>query len=190
MRAFLAILPTKRALASLENIRTQAYPYRNYLRFVRSKETHLTLRYLGNNIGKPSIDLVIERLASKIATMSKFNLRIENAHFGFPDENWPRILYVSVARAEALDKLSKFIGDIVSDLDDVEQYIYDSGPVYHITLARAKRKLTRQIIADIKKRIKYAELLEGFLVERITLLNSTLNPVGPRYSTLAEFVLR
>jgi 2'-5' RNA ligase len=180
MRLFLAIFPPKEIAESFAKILENLRSYNKYLRFVKHEHMHISLRFLGSDVSEESLKKIQKVLKS--IKFSSFNLKIKEVRFGFPGQRWPRILYVSVARNEALDKLASKLNADIDALDREDIYLRDfRQPIYHFTLSRVKKKLNKKVVFDIRRKIESVELWEGFRVGEICLVKSELKREGPKY---------
>jgi 2'-5' RNA ligase len=192
MRLFLGISPPKEIINSFKNIQLSLNQFKKYLRFVKSDHIHVTLRYLGNEISKETYELISSRLEKIAKSHRGFNIQIKEVNYGFPGRYWPRILYVGCKQSEGLLRLYNSIHSSLNSLQ-CDEIFYDQrkdNPSFHITLARTKSKLTKDVVRNIRNSIKKSELYEGFQVKSFSLIESTLQTDGPVYKVLDKFILQ
>jgi 2'-5' RNA ligase len=188
MRLFLAIFPPKEITDSLVEVQTKLHTFDKYLRFVRKDQIHISLRFLGSNVSEKSFEKLLA--AFNELKFESFNVRIKEARFGFPGKRWPRILYVSLMKNEALDKfMRKFNEKIeVLELSDIQEE-RSGSPIYHFTVARVKTRLTENIVFDIRRKLEDVKLWEGFRVDKVVLVKSELFKEGPEYELVGRINL-
>lgn len=191
MRLFLGIFPTKEIIESFTNIQKQLEQYSKFLRFVDPDLIHLSLRFLGNDVSKETLEELSPLLKSETSLLSQFNVRIKEARFGFPGRRWPRILYASVVDNENLLKLSQTINSTIEKLNpqDIFEDKHSQNPIFHFTIARTKARLNNEVVRSIRNTLKKAELWEGFGVNSVKLMSSVLRTEGPEYEVVEEMKL-
>ncbi|MBU0976634.1 MAG: RNA 2',3'-cyclic phosphodiesterase [Patescibacteria group bacterium] len=189
MRAFLAIYPSTNVLNSLIELQSSVKRFKKYLRFTRSENIHLTIRFLGDIVNEGSIGLIGKGLKEIISQTPSFDLRIKESKFGFPGQRWPSILYTRVAKSEGLDRLNQVFGKVQGNLGDVEQVLHESDPIYHFTIARVNSRLNNQVVTDIRNKIAGIELWREFHVNKIFLLESIFRESGPEYRIVSSLHL-
>ena len=192
MRLFLAIFPPREIGNSFKKIQERLMAFEKNLKFVDPAIIHMTVRFLGAHISDQSFKKIFPVIRSVIVQQDQFNVRIKEARFGFPGRRWPRILYVSIARSESLNKLLSCL-NLETDslnLSDIYEYKHQGNPIHHFTLARSRKNLTRVVVANIRSVLAKCELWEGLRVKEISLVKSKLTREGPEYQTVEEFKLR
>lgn len=191
MRLFLSIDPSEEISHDLLKVREHLEDYTSYMRFVCTENVHLTIRFLGSEVSKDSLKKIKKVLDLEIKNFSKFNIRFNCVQFGMPGRKWPRILFVSVAKNEVLDQILSNLNHRIEsyNLDDIELFRFSSNPVYHITLARVKRRLNKEVVEGIRKRIRRFEMLDGFRVTGVRLYESKLTNKGPEYTEIKSYNL-
>ncbi len=143
-------------------------------KFTKPENLHLTLKFLGE-IDNETIDEVRKRLRD-----IKFNeFEAEVGEVGVFSENFIRILWIKL---NYCDELQKEIDKKLKGLFEPEYRFMG-----HITIARVKKVFNKKAflkyIKDMEvKRIK-------FRVKKFFLKKSILNPEGPVYEDLEEYIL-
>ncbi|MBN2016177.1 RNA 2',3'-cyclic phosphodiesterase [Candidatus Dojkabacteria bacterium] len=191
MRLFLAIFPPEEVLEFLKGIQRDLNQFNKFLKFTEPELIHITLKFLGSDVSRDCLEEFLPLLKQKVSCFEQFNVRIHEARFGFPDQRWPRILYVSVKNNERIDKLSSTINAAIEGLDlpDILSEKWLDKPTFHFTIARTKSRITESVIFDIRRKLKQIELWEGFLVKKIKLVESSLYKEGPKYEVIEELEL-
>lgn len=165
--------------------------YDKYLKFTEPELIHITVRFIGGSVSRKSYGKLSSIIEGEILKHEAFNIRIKEARFGFPNQRWPRILYVSVMKNENLDKIVSCVNNAISSLNlpDIEEYKYRDN-MFHFTLARTKSRLNIEVIANIRKALKKMNLWEGFRINSIKLIESELKKECPVYKVLNEIKLK
>lgn len=191
MRLFYAIFPPDEISKSFRDIQLRLEKFDKYLKFVESSQIHMTIRYLGGFVSEDSFRKLQPVLREEISKFEAFNIRIKEARYGFPKRRWPRILYVSTAKSESLNKLISRTNFILEKLglEDIQQVRHRGGS-YHFTLARTKSRLTKQVISKIRAELARLDLWEGFRVDTISLIESELRKEGPKYKVVDKIKLK
>jgi len=181
MRIFIALEIPEKIKKEIEKIQNQLKNTGIKVRWVKPEIIHLTLVFLGeiapNKIGN------IERILSGVSTqISPVNLWLEKVD-AFPSPTKAKIIYLSL-KGE-LGKLNALALKIRKLLKK-QKINFDQKPfVPHLTLGRLKKP---QDVSGLLSKIKI--LRQEFFVHHLKLIQSTLNPQGPVYKTLASFELK
>ncbi len=191
MRLFLGYFPKSKYQQEFSRVSELIYPYATHFGFVKTSLIHMTLRFLGNDVSRYSYNKVIENLSTITDNNKAFNIRIEGVKFGFSGQRNPRILHIYVPRCEGLNKLVSDINEVIDSQnpDDVESYKYRHDPSFHFTLARTKKRLSRDIIKKVRKKIEKIEVVEAMRVVKFSLVKSVLGSEGPEYELLESYKL-
>lgn len=148
-------------------------------RWVKPEICHLTLAFLGS-ITPDKIELVKE-IINESATTGSFNLAFSKIGF-FPNFQKARIIFLELSKD--LDKIDTLTTSICQKLKK-EKIFFDEKPFSsHITLGRFKK---RQNLTFFKQKPEL--LAKGFMVNKITLVKSTLTNSGPIYQELHSLTL-
>jgi 2'-5' RNA ligase len=192
VRLFIAIFPPKEIINLFNDIQDKLKGFGKFLRFTKAEDIHITLRFLGNNVSNKSKDKILHIWDNLFIDTKKFNIRLQSINYGFENERWPRILYISAFRNEYLDKMIKKLNEEFCKLglDDIMVEKNYLSFTYHFTIARSRKNLTKQIVYDIKKEIKRYNLWEGFHVDNVFLVKSILTKEGPKFSILRKSELK
>lgn len=187
---FLAIFPPKEILESFKQVQKDLKKSDKYLRLTKLTQIHITLRFLGNDVGKENLEKLLPYIKKHISDLRPFNVRIKEIRFGFPGRRIPRILYVSVAKNENLDRFISNINSVIEKLMFNDIVIDKRPPHYHFTIARSRGNLTKEASGRIRRSLEKVKLWEGFRVKEIALIESTLSKKGPVYEEVEKFELK
>jgi 2'-5' RNA ligase len=191
MRTFIAIFPPDELLKEFEKIQsTIKSKYSSYLRFVKPVHFHISMRFLGELHEKEGM-LLADELAKNLSTVKSFNVQLHEVAFGFRAEGYPRILFVSVRKATGLSTVSRAIDASIKDtlVHKPFEDLKSRETIYHITLARKKRRIPKRVIKNIKHYLTKISLWEGFRVDTVYLMKSELSTEGSKYTSIARFSL-
>ena len=168
----------------LQNIlQSTINPKRGRIKWVRSDQLHLTLKFLGHT-PESSIDNVIDHLDKITPNMKPFDLRIEKTGC-FPVPTRPRTLWLGVTGT--LEPLFTMVESIETILESLGFPRTDRDFSPHITLARIKypQKHTPNVDPFLKSSYDPIDLP----VDRVQFFSSELLPTGAVYTILKTFPL-
>lgn len=188
IRAFVAIPlpePVTRELARAQTELREALP-RGAVRWTRSGQFHLTLRFLGD-VQSNQIDALKGSLRETCARFAALSLRAERIGF-FPDQRHPRVIWASVNdRTEQLPRLQDAIEAAVGSFTNEQAEKKFTG---HVTLGRCPG--IKRPEAETLARLAHGmtdRLFGEWTAREVELVRSELSPVGARYTTLASIPL-
>ncbi|MEM7007547.1 MAG: RNA 2',3'-cyclic phosphodiesterase [Thermodesulfobacteriota bacterium] len=176
MRIFIAaLLP--------ESIRDQITSHINSIKadikgvkWEKPEKLHLTLNFLGK-IQEGKLEQITTMLDNLIDDHDPFQLHLTN--FGaFPNLRNPRVLYIGLSENK---HLSIFHSKLTKELSELGFEIEERKFTPHITIGRVKNKIRIDSCKDI--------IQTHFELNRITAIESELNPKGSIYTPLKTFNL-
>ncbi|MEA3428688.1 MAG: RNA 2',3'-cyclic phosphodiesterase [Thermodesulfobacteriota bacterium] len=153
-------------------------------RWVKPKNIHLTLKFLGN-INKDNAQKVGVAILKSAADYAPISLTAKGIG-AFPGINRPRVLWIGIrGQIDVLVQLQKSLDDKLEGIGFPKENRPFKG---HLTLARVKRQINQaKLINAIKK---YGELdQESFIADNIILFKSDLKPTGAVYTKLSSVLL-
>ena len=183
IRAFIAIRIPQKTLPVIESLIRKLQPMLSAARFVRTDNIHLTLHFFGS-ISVDRIEAVKQALREVAIGQAPVSMKIGGLGF-FPDKHRPRVLWVGVT--EGSDAIIQLAGNVENAIN---RYGFAKGKrpfIPHITLARIK-KPKQPRINDVL-RIGQSFNTDPFIIDELTLIQSTLHPDGPGYTVLETFQL-
>lgn len=184
MRIFLAVFPPPEAQGEAALVIERLRRTGDGVSWVRRENLHYTLRFMGE-VGESGLKRVVEAACEGATGHRRFEAALGGAG-AFPDAARARVLWLGMsAGSEALVALAK----------SVEQALRRRGferadhPfTAHLTLGRVRTRdedwgprLAAESLA--------ADPLARFVVDRVTVVESTLSPKGSRYEARAEAAL-
>lgn len=183
MRLFIAIWLPPKIAEKLQEIVAQIK--KNFpvpaARFTSPAQWHLTLVFLGR---QPVENLVLIKNALKSLPFEKFNVEFEKISYG-PVNRPPRMIWLSVtaATSKKLNDLKNLIGEKLSA--EKVNWPREKRPFYgHLTLARFS-PLNKNSLTPLT--LPFSEV---FTVDKVSLVQSQLQPKGAIYIELGIFEFR
>lgn len=188
LRAFIAVeIPAEIQLnvyKETSNFRKEIDPL---VRWVPSKNMHLTLKFLGD-VSPKNVEFLIQMLRSEAGNVQSFDLHV--AGLGcFPNMRRPRVLYVGIQAPAALDSLQRGIESASHRLG----YELEGRPFSaHLTLGRVKQNITAVEQQKVRRTLEgtQVDLLGTARVDSVHLYKSELNPGGSVYTRLYSAPLK
>jgi 2'-5' RNA ligase len=188
MRLFVALDIDQAIQQRLDDYVRTLQPRLSGVRFVRSSNYHVTLKFLGE---LPTSDAVRERLREVRAT--GFEINVHGVGF-FPNVRAPRVFWAGIDGA-ALGALAHDVDQALASLGFPRESEFHP----HLTLARngsgrprpLREKRSPEVFAQLSTIVASAPVPEfGTMTARqFFLYESKLSPTGPSYSKLEAFEL-
>ena len=185
IRTFIAIELPPSVISLLEKIQEDLKLKGFRAKWVRPKNTHLTLKFIGN-INPDVIDDIYRAMVDAVESSTSINLVARGVGV-FPSIKRPRVIWVGLGgQIELLRALQRALEDSLETLGFETEKRPFKG---HLTLGRIRQAGDPGLIHQIIQ--KYATLSsEEFTVRRIILFKSDLKPTGAVYSQLQQAVLK
>ena len=181
IRTFIAFELPEKIRSFISNIQEDLKSKRLDVRWVRPKNIHLTLKFLGN-INKDDAQKVGAAIFKSAADYAPIFLAAKGIG-AFPGINRPRVLWIGISgQIDVLIQLQKSLDDKLGKIGFSKENRPFKG---HLTLARVKGQINQaKLINAIKK---YGELeSEPFIADNIILFKSDLKSTGAVYTKLME----
>jgi RNA 2',3'-cyclic 3'-phosphodiesterase len=156
------------------------------VRWARSEQFHLTLRFLGD-VEAARVDALGEAIRAACAEFGVLHLRAER--FGcFPERGYPRVVWVGVRdEAERLPRLQQLVESATESFTSEAKEKRFTG---HLTLARIKSIKRPEAEALGEAAAGMAGRLFGhWTAHQIELMRSELLPQGAQHTSLASIAL-
>jgi len=151
--------------------------------WVRNETQHLTFAFLGEQ-DETLIDRLAPLLDDKLHPIAKFEGRLAGCGF-FPNARHARVGWVGVEPVEKFEAIANVVRDAVTavgvTLDRAE-----FRP--HLTLMRIRDRWPPLSIETFSKALRDFKS-STFIVDRVTLYSSKLNPHGAEHTPMREFTL-
>jgi 2'-5' RNA ligase len=132
----------------------------------------MTLKFLGE-VQEEQIDKIKGIIMAIAGNFSRLELSVGNFGF-FPNENSPRVFFISTDKEEILKEMSLQLEDKLEALGFPKEGRFKP----HLTIARIRSKKN---IDCLKNEIKDAATKAKFAVNEIILFKSLLTSAGPIY---------
>ncbi len=183
IRLFIALPLPDEVERQLGRIISQLEQKGGRIKWVDSKNIHLTVRFLGDTEEALVQDLssLIEAVAGKYQPVPAVIDRLG----GFPSLHRPRVVWAGIRdNIEVLQKLAREVELAVRELRFPKE---KKGFKPHLTLGRVKDPSTVANLAAYMDDYELAEI--PVLFDRLVLFKSTLTPQGPIYDRLRAALL-
>ena len=183
IRAFIAIdLPLSIQRGLDQVIHQLKGPRTKAVRWVLSKDIHLTLKFLGN-VQPGKLKALKDVLIAEANSFYEFEFQV--GEFGvFPNLRKPRVIWVGIQSPQNLHDLQKAIDLSTQPLG----YPGEDRPFSpHLTLGRVSQNASFQEIRDVSETLFSFQLgtLGVVKADAITLFRSELFPIGAVYTRLS-----
>jgi 2'-5' RNA ligase len=193
MRLFLAIYPPKTYLDYFRDVIRKFDKEKRNLKPINLEQMHLTVRFIGANVGITSKNRITQALRELEGNFPKPNIHIDNLSFGFKYQYDPRVLIANIEPNDDLDDLVNMIHRTIREQKRRDTIIWKQPQdhKYHISLARLKPAATRSTGRDIKEILKTINLETppDFVPEEMHLVESVITKTGPIYKKLESIKL-
>ena len=152
------------------------------LRRVDPAILHITLVFLGQ-VPEARLGEVRTTAETAVAGQGPFAVAVQSVG-RFPAHGPPRIVWAAAPGATAT--LARIGAGIRSELER-RSLPFDAKPLQpHITLARVRDEASRGEVEAVAAAIGAARVHASFVAESLHVMESTISPRGPRYSSRAE----
>lgn len=183
LRAFIAVNISEDQRDEVGRVLANLMSYDVRVRWVKIKNVHVTLKFLGDTSEKVLPGLY-KAIGESIADQEPFELSL--AKLGcFPNTRYPRIIWVGIKDGyDELKELSKRIETAVQTFGFEREKRKFSA---HLTIGRVKE--SRNIDSLIEDISKWDFSSSVASVSKVVFYQSTLRQQGPLYTPLQEFEL-
>jgi 2'-5' RNA ligase len=183
LRSFISIELPDKIKSCLEEIQGELKKCRADIRWVKTGNIHLTLKFLGD-VNEADVDKILSVISAACSKCEAFDLEVAGVGV-FPHVRSPRVLWVGISDSEILSRLQGEIDRGLASLG-FEREKRKFSP--HLTLGRFKSSRGREPL------LKNIPSLRGgaigtISVKSVKLMRSELHPDGARYSTISEVAL-
>ncbi len=184
-RAFIALEPGEGNLPGIRStiLNLKSGPQGDAVRWVRTENLHVTLRFLGN-INQDQIHRLQPAVKGRIARLLPFDLSVGPAGL-FPRGRRPRVVAAALEPEQPLLQLATAVNEAVQAAGLPGE---DRTFRAHLTLGRIKRNAPRSL-QGLTERIDQINLerespAPSHRITRLVLFRSDLKPDGPVYTEL------
>jgi RNA 2',3'-cyclic 3'-phosphodiesterase len=179
IRIFIAV-PIPDALEKfLGQVQAQLQSLERNIRWVATKNIHLTLKFLGE-VDPARIPAIASQMDSIAGPAPPFAIRAAGVGV-FPNVRHARVVWVGLAGD--IDRLKAVQAGLESGLEAVgfNREARDLHP--HLTIGRTLRRIDSTTVKAALEPLRDT-ISESFRVDRLTLYKSKLNPAGAEYTPL------
>ena len=179
LRTFIAIELPERIQSSIRQLQNDLKKYRLNVRWVRTENIHLTLKFLGN-IQTLDVQRIAGAIADTAETQDAFELKAAGIGV-FPNIRNPRVLWTGLSgNVPALLSLHQSLENYLGKQRVKKDKRRFKG---HLTLGRAKGKIDARQMMDTIVACGGFES-DVFSVRSITFFQSDLQKAGPVYTPI------
>lgn len=165
------------AIPLSNSLKVTLYEYQKSLsldaKFVERENLHITVSFLGSQ-EESGLQTIIDALTNGTMSVAPFTIQFGSIKT-IPPQN-PRLIAAWYKDHPAYQTLVAIVTQFAEKTHSREQ-------LPHITLARIRKSTQRSAI------VMPDQTFPDIVVSEIHLVSSTLSPQGPRYNTLARFLL-
>lgn len=180
MRLFIATPLTAEVERYLGKVINDLRPHGPGVKWVESKNIHVTLRFLGET--DEALVPKLKALVSEVAAAHVPAVTELDRLGGFPNLNRPRVLWVGLAGG--IEELSKMARQLELAARQLRFEPESKGFKAHLTLGRVR---SDDKLGGLRPHIEGYPLEKmSMTLNRIVLFKSTLTPRGPIYDRLHE----
>jgi len=153
------------------------------VRWVASRNIHLTVRFLGD-----TDERLVSDISQKIDTIAGQFPVVEttiNQIGAFPNLRRPRVIWAGIK--SGIDTLSQVAAATELAVQDLGFAVESKGFKAHLTLGRVRDRANPSLLVDLLSEYQLTPIPVQF--DRVVLFKSTLTPRGPIYERLHEALL-
>ncbi len=186
LRAFIAVEIPPEIRDAIGDIRRKLKKTGADARWVKPENMHLTLRFLGNDVPRETVEAIGAMLPRHLSTIEQFTIAV-NGLGGFPNVTRPRIVWLGIQPPD---------GPLLALREAVENAVEEAGwPrderrfAAHLTLGRVR---SQSGIGNLRRVLESGgnDPVGSTIVDSVALIRSNLTPKGPVYETLTTVPLR
>lgn len=186
MRAFIAVEIPIEIRDGLTEICRQLKKSGADARWVKPKHTHLTLRFLGNEVPAQIVEAIGGSLHDRLTQIEQFGITIGGLG-AFPNAAKPRVVWIGI---EPHDGPLRELHDAVEEAVEKAGWSREDRPFTpHLTLGRIK---SQSQIGKLRQVLEKGTnvAIGHMIVKSVALVRSELKPSGPVYETLTTVSLK
>jgi len=156
------------------------------VRWVKPGNMHLTLRFLGNDVPRETVNAIGDALHIRLKSVDQFTMAIEGLG-AFPNARKPRVVWLGIEPHDGpLLELREAIEDAVVEGGWTREERPFSA---HLTLGRVKSQSGMGKLQQVLEK-GLDQPVGSMVVDKVSLIQSNLKPSGPVYETLTTVPLR
>lgn len=181
LRTFIAIELPENIISFISGIQDKMKSYGFKVKWVRPKNIHITLKFLGN-IHKADVEKIGTAMSETVKAHPPISLAAKGIGV-FPSIKRPRVIWLGLkGQTFELIELQKAIDGTLENIGFPKE-----GRAFkaHLTLARVKGNLHSKKLLDVMNTFGEPES-ETFTADQVTLFKSDLKPTGAVYTKLVS----
>jgi 2'-5' RNA ligase len=184
IRTFIAIELPEKILYTIGKVQEKVKSYGFKIRWVRTENIHLTLKFLGN-IKETDTEKIAKAMFESVKGCGPILLAVKGIGV-FPGIKRPRVIWLGISKQlDLLTGLQKTLDQKLETMGFPKEKRPFKG---HLTLGRTKSKIDPKTLHDVLTEFTQFES-EHFFADRIILYKSELKPKGAVYTKLTEAYL-
>ena len=181
IRTFIAVELPREIHDKLKQLQDDLKAFMPDVRWIKYENVHLTLKFLGD-VQISRIDAISEAVRDVARQFSPFTTSLTGIG-AFPDSRKPRVVWVGLEKGgDKLIEIAELIEASMRKLGFPREKRKFSP---HLTVGRVRRLTDPAAMTQALERSAVGELGE-FVVERVSLIRSQLDPAGSIYTILTE----
>lgn len=192
-RLFLGIFPPQEYLDYFARVIKHYDKQKRNLRNLPVDQLHLTLRFIGANVGEDTKDMLIESFKKYEGQYSKPEIIVDGIRFGFEYQENPRIIMATVENTKELDTLADEAHLVIRNLRrrDTIRWKEKKSKEFHFSITKLKDSATRSTGKEIEKITKTLKIDHPapFKPTEMFLMQSIITPGNVSYKRLATIKL-
>ena len=186
LRAFIAVEIPGEVRTNIAEIRRKLKKTGADARWVKVENMHLTLRFLGNDVPRETVEVIGTVLYKHVSTLAQFTIRIAGLG-AFPNVAKPRVVWLGIQPHD---------GPLLALREAVENAVEEAGwqrderPfAAHLTLGRIR---SQSGIGTLRRLLESGrnDSAGSTIVNSVALIRSKLTGSVPVYETLTTVPLR
>lgn len=183
IRTFVAVEIPDAVKQRVEELETRLKKSRADITWVKPRNMHLTLRFLGE-IPAARMDAVRDGVREALASFQTFQVSLE--HLGaFPNLDRPRVFWIGVKDGEACLKAMQ---SRIETALCAREFVREERPFSpHLTIGRVRSPRGLRALTHLIRQTAFEA--SAFPVDRVSIIKSELQPTGPVYTVLEQTAL-
>jgi 2'-5' RNA ligase len=184
MRLFIAATFPVEVLRDVNDRVAHLKPRLPHASWVRPDAQHLTFAFLGEQ-PESLVDALNEPLTTALAAVPRFDAQLHGCGF-FPNNRRARVGWIGLQPEQAFARVAQAVREVVT----AEGVVLDGGEFKpHLTLMRMREGWPPASIDLFCRSLKDLQS-PPFVVEKVTLFSSQLDPKGAIHTPLRAFALQ
>ena len=185
LRTFIAIELESSLQENLKNIQEYLKKSGADVKWVKSENIHLTLKFLGD-VSEKNIDSILGILKESLIDWPDFTFDL--TYLGaFPKPENPKIIWAGITLGK--EEIEKIVSMLEDKLHSIGFEKEERDFALHVTLGRLRFSTNRFALSKLIKNYSFPEPITQN-ARQIILFKSTLTSSGPVYEALARFDLK